>query len=180
MFTSVIPSIITLWLITTPSFAAKYQTVQTLTDANLEKVRVLADAAVRSEILGNCGMVRSVEIISKKPSEQWINTLKQISYGSTTDSVDFAEDDIVDEVGAVEEAVEQAIGHVRAGRELDADAEKKVNKLKAAIEKFLEWNGNARLFTGGLEGEFSSSIAMVGLVDIDHNEILVFGDGYCE
>jgi hypothetical protein len=76
--------------------------------------------------------------------------------------------------GYIEKAVE-ALG----GERQDEDDEKNHNSLKKLLENALEDDANW-VYTGGIDGQFSSTLGFIAIWDTTNDEIAWFGNGYCE
>ena len=161
-------------LVAEVSFAARFERIDSLANSNLQKLKQYGDQIAADEVFGVCGMVSAAHVKSKKSTEKWENTIKQILWGQYTDSMD------VVSVGTSSRAVADAVTTM-TGDDFDGDLDKEeaALKLKRLVTEAVQ-NGNTLLFKGGLEGAFSTSIGFLTIVNLETMEVLAIGDGYCE
>lgn len=170
----IIISVFSLFLATT-AFAAKYENIPTrkISDVEIRKLAGFAkNKVVTDGQYGNCGTLGSVSITERADGEPRENTIKQVLWGRYTNSISVTRSN--KRGNFIEKAVE-----VLGGERQDEDDEKAHNALKRLLENALE-NENHLLYTGGIDGHFSTTLGFIAIWDQANDEIVWFGNGYCE
>lgn len=155
--------------------ASKYETIPTkkITDLNIRKLAGFAkNRVVTDGQYGNCGTSGSVVITERTEGEPRENTIKQVMWGRFTKSMS------VDKSSKRGNYIEDAVA-VLGGERQDEDDSRNHAILKNMLKNAVEESSNY-LYTGGIEGEFDAAIGFIAIWDTANNEIVWFGNGYCE
>lgn len=162
--------------------AARFHKIETMTRPEFETLARIAQSAVNDEVFGNCGTVVKTKVTYKSSREPWRNSVKQMLWGEYVEGISAVEIQPKTQAAALE-AIGQFADTGRESGFADDDIiafEERELTLKKATRDALaaapDWLG----FTGTIEGAFSMGLNWVAFIDTEHQEMLMFGDGYCE
>jgi hypothetical protein len=184
-FKSLALTITTLATLVAPTaMGAQFHKIERMSHPELQALAEHARKAVRDELFGNCGAVLKTKVTYRREGEPWLNSVKQMIWSSYTDSVVGTE--ITPRTArAALQTFDQFMADLKEmhpNRELEdeLDAEEKALKMKRSllnsVDDMVQWSA----FSGSLEGAFSLGLIWFAVVDEDNQEMLMFGDGYCE
>ena len=168
----------------TAALGAQFHAIDTMTRPELQVMAERAQEAANLELFGNCGAVVKTKITHRREGELWRNSVKQMLWNSYTDSVS-ATDVPVNNARETLKAFDATIDDLLSydfPRDVEhiLEAEEHALKMKRALFAAKSEMGDSVAFTGSLEGAFSLSLRWFAIVDLDNQEMLMFGDGYCE
>lgn len=179
LFYSVILSLITIH--GNAALATQFHSIDTHVDFNLKRARAMAESAAASNIYGTCGSVLSVKIDEKSPNTKWEKVVKEVLSGPYINRVSARH---VKRTGPdhtyVEQDIVRTIQHLGSGTD---DIDDSNAALTEEVRHFLVESTEGRegeLMVGSLDGEFSLRRQFIAIIDHNADEILIFGDGYCE
>jgi hypothetical protein len=146
-------------------------------------VKGFCDAVIETNL--DCWSA-SYKIISKKPSEAWSRTVKQIVHATGAPYVEEVFAKVVDTVDDGQTAIDQYTEVVLAAGWDRAFADSASDEQQAAEADLYERIANDVdesqyvVVRGGESGAFSSSHQFLVLIDTEAKEVFFFGAGYSE
>ena len=152
--------------------AAKFERRAQASDKQMQRLQTLAKKVVAEDgQFGDCGFTDVIKILKRRNRELRVNTIKQVLHTPTIGEV------TAFQLRTTHQNLIKAVDGI-GGEQQDQEDENARKALVKELEQTLK--GEVLLYSGFLGGAHSTELHYLAVWDKKTDEIVAFGNGYCE